>query len=158
IAKGVELATVAHVLLTLLPQALGLTIPMAVLIGLLVGFGRLSADREFVALQACGISLTRLLRPVALIAVVGPIVPPSEMIVARPNANQEFREITTGLVATRAETNIKPHVFYEEFPNRIVYVRDTIPGGGWRDVFLADLSRADQTDVYVAKEGRLVVD
>src|SRR5437660_1185856 len=158
IAKGVELSTVAHVLLTLLPQALGLTIPMAVLLGLLIGLGRLSADREFVALQACGISLLRLLRPVALIAVVGTIATAYEMIVALPNANQAFREITVGLVATRAETNIKPHVFFEEFPNRIVYVRDTIPGGGWRDVFLADSARADHTDVYFAKEGRLLVD
>src|SRR5436190_10621096 len=158
IAKGVELSTVAHVLLTLLPQALGLTIPMAVLLGLLIAFGRLSGDREFVALQACGISLTRLLRPVALIAIVGTIATAYEMIVALPNANQEFREITVGLVATRAESNIKPHVFFEEFPNRVVYVRDTIPGGGWRDVFLADAARADQTDVYFAKEGHLVVD
>ena len=158
IAKGVELSTVAHVLFTLLPQALSLTIPMAVLLGLLIGFGRLSADREFVALQACGISLGRLLRPVALIAAVGTVATAYEMIVALPNANQAFREITVGLVATRAETNIKPHVFFEEFPNRVVYVRDTVPGEGWRDVFLADSSRADQTDVYFAKEGRLLVD
>jgi len=158
IAKGVGLSTVAHVLLTLLPQALGLTIPMAVLLGLLIGFGRLSADREFVALQACGISLTRLLRPVALVAAVGTVATAYEMIVALPNANQAFREITVGLVATRAETNIKPHVFFEEFPNRVVYVRDSIPGGGWRDVFLADSGHPDQIDVYFAKEGRLVVD
>ena len=38
---------------------------MALLIGLLIGLGRLSADRETVAMQACGISLYRLLRPVA---------------------------------------------------------------------------------------------
>jgi LPS export ABC transporter permease LptG len=137
IAKGVELSTVAHVLLTLLPQALGLTIPMAVLLGLLIAFGRLSADREFVALQACGISLTRLLRPVGLIAIVGTAATTYEMIVALPNANQEF---------------------FEEFPERIVYVRDAVPGGGWRDVFLADSTHANQTDVYFAKEGRLVVD
>ena len=111
IAKGVALSTVAHVLLTLLPQALGLTIPMGVLLGLLIGFGRLSADREFVALQACGISLAHLLRPVALVAIVGTVATAYEMIVALPNANQAFREITVGLVATRAESNIKPHVF-----------------------------------------------
>ena len=50
----------------LLPQALSLTIPMSVLLGILIGFGRLSADREFVAMQACGVSLMRLLRPILL--------------------------------------------------------------------------------------------
>lgn len=158
IAKGVEWSIVLRVLVTLLPQALALTIPMAVLFGLLVGLGRLSGDREWVALQACGISLYRLLRPVALIAAVGTAATAYEIIVSLPNANQTFREITAGLVATRAEHNIKPHVFFEDFPNRVVYVRDAPPGGGWRDVFLADSSAPDHTDVYVAREGRLLVD
>ena len=51
-------------LLTLIPQALGLTIPMALLVGLLIGLGRMSGDREAVALLACGVSPYRLLRPV----------------------------------------------------------------------------------------------
>ena len=46
IAKGVPAGTILQLTVTLLPQALALTIPMALLIGLLVGLGRLSADRE----------------------------------------------------------------------------------------------------------------
>ena len=69
IAKGVSWGIVVRVLGTLVPQALAVTIPMALLIGLLIGLGRLSADRETVAMQACGISIYRLLRPVLLLAV-----------------------------------------------------------------------------------------
>ena len=43
---------------------------MALLYGVLFGLGRLSADREFVALQACGVSIFRLMRPIALLAVL----------------------------------------------------------------------------------------
>ncbi len=68
----------------LLPQALCLTIPMAVLLGILVGFGRLSADREFVAMQACGVSLMRLARPVLLVAGLGTAATAYETIVALP--------------------------------------------------------------------------
>jgi hypothetical protein len=46
IAKGVSWEIVAKVLLTLVPQSLAVTIPIALLIGLLIAFGRLSADRE----------------------------------------------------------------------------------------------------------------
>src|SRR4029077_4663634 len=53
IEKGVSWTIIARVLMTLIPQALGVTIPMALLYGILFGLGRLSADREFVALQAC---------------------------------------------------------------------------------------------------------
>ena len=53
IAKGVEVSVVARALMLLAPQALCNTIPMSVLLGILVGFGRLSGDREFVTMQAC---------------------------------------------------------------------------------------------------------
>src|SRR5215216_4376485 len=66
IAKGVATSVVIRMMATLIPQALALTIPMSLLLGLLVAFGRLSADREFVAMRACGVSLARLLRPVGL--------------------------------------------------------------------------------------------
>ncbi len=158
IAKGVAWPTIARVLWTLTPQALSITIPMALLIGILVALGRLSADREFVAMQACGVSIFRLLRPVALLAVVGFAATAYETIIALPDANQTFREITFNIIASSAETDIKPRVFFTNFPNRVIYVRDIPPGGVWRDVFLADDTKADQTTVYFGERGRLLID
>lgn len=158
IAKGVEWTVVARAMATLLPSSLSLTIPMAVLIGILVGFGRLSADREFVAMQACGVSLMRLLRPVLLLAVLGTAATAYEIIVALPNANQAYREIVFVLLASRVENNVKPRVFYEDFPNKVIYVRDLPATGGWRDVFLADTGRPGETSVYFAREGRIRLD
>jgi LPS export ABC transporter permease LptG/LPS export ABC transporter permease LptF len=158
IAKGVEWSVVMRVLVTLLPQALSISIPMAVLMGLLIAFGRLSADREFVAMQACGVSVYRLLRPVAFIALVATAVTGYVLIVALPNANQTFREITVGEVSSLIENNVKPRVFFDTFPNRVIYVRDLPAGGGWRDIFLADTSRPGETNVYFAREGRILVD
>ena len=42
LAKGVSWRTAAVILWTLVPQALGLTIPMALLVGILIGLGRMS--------------------------------------------------------------------------------------------------------------------
>ncbi len=158
IEKGVDWPTVFNVLVTLLPQALSIDIPMALLVGILIGFGRISGDREFVALQACGVSLHRLLRPVMLLAVVAAAFNAYVTIYALPNGNQRFREITFNIVASKAESDVKPRVFFTQFPNRVLYIQDRLPDGGWRDVFLADATRADQTTVYFAKEGRLLVD
>jgi LPS export ABC transporter permease LptF/LPS export ABC transporter permease LptG len=158
IARGVELSVVARALVLLMPQALSVTIPMAVLLGVLVGLGRLSADREFVALQACGVSLARLLRPVLFIAALGTAATAYEIIVALPESNQQFREITMRVMAERLESTLKPRVFFEEFPHRAIYVRDVPAGGGWRDVFVGDLSRAGYATVLFAREGRITVD
>lgn len=158
IAKGVEWSVVVRAMSLLLPQALSLTIPMAVLLGILVGLGRLSADRELVAMQAGGVSLLRLMRPVALVAAIGTAATAYETIVALPDANQEFREIAFGIVTDRLESSVKPRVFFEDFPQRVIYVRDLPPGGGWRDVFVADVTRPGYTTVYFAREGRVLID
>src|SRR5712691_4265488 len=158
IAKGVAWPIVLRVLLTLVPQALSITIPMALLLGILVGLGRLSADREFVALQACGVSVFRVMLPIVLLAAFGCAATAYETLIATPDANQTFRQITFNVVASRAESDIKPRVFFQEFPNRVLYVRDTPPGTAWKDVFVADSTKPDQTTVYFAQSGRLVVD
>src|SRR5262249_14055515 len=141
IAKGVDLPTVGRILLTLTPQALSVTIPMALLYGVLMGLGRLSSDREFVALQACGVSIYRAFRPIALLALVAFAADQYVLLVALPNANQTFREITFNVVASKAESDVKPRTFYQGFPNRVVFVRDIVPQRGWKDVFLADNTR-----------------
>ena len=159
ISKGVPVLVVLRAMGTLLPSALALTIPMSLLLGLLVAFGRLSADREFVAMQACGVSLMRLMRPVGLLAVLAWAATSYVLLVAVPDANQRFREITFAIVAARAEGEVRPRVFFEDFPDLVLYVRE-IPasGGGWTDVFMADTQPGKPAAIYMARHGRVVID
>jgi lipopolysaccharide export system permease protein len=99
VAKGVSWDIAARMLLTLIPQGLGLTIPMSLLVGLLVGLGRLSNDREAVALLACGVSPYRLLRPVLLLALMAAGADFYVMVWGLPNANQAFRESTFSVIS-----------------------------------------------------------
>ena len=158
IAKGVPWPTLLRLMVTLLPQAMALTIPMALLIGILVAFGRLSADREVVVMMACGISPYRLLRPLALIALVAWAASSWVLLKAMPDANQAFREMTLQIVADRAEGEVRPRVFFEDFPNMVLYVREIPPGGGWQDVLAADTSNPAQPVLYLARTGRMLVD
>jgi LPS export ABC transporter permease LptG len=159
VAKGVTWTVAGQILLTLIPQALGLTIPMSLLTGLLIGLGRMSADREAVALLACGVSPYRLLRPVLLMAVLAAGGTLYVMIEAIPNANQSFREITFDLISQKFENDVKPRVFFEDFPNWVLYARDDPEGGtGWKDVLVADTQNPETTLIYLARTGRVVLD
>src|SRR5688500_8368850 len=159
VAKGVPGILVASLMVRLVPQALAITLPMSLLLALLVAFGRLSADREFVAMQACGISLVRLLRPVGLIAVAAWAATSYVLIVLVPEGNQTFRQIAFNVTAERAEGDVKPRVFFDQFPGKVLYVRDVpASGGGWQGVFLADLREGQESAIYPAEGGRVVID
>jgi LPS export ABC transporter permease LptG/LPS export ABC transporter permease LptF len=159
IAKGVSPMVVARAMLTLVPSALALTIPMSLLVGLLVAFARLSSDREFVAMQACGLSLVRLLRPVGLVSFLAWAATSYVYLVAVPESNQAFREIAFNVLASKAEGEVRPRAFFDEFPNLVLYVQDIPANGiGWSGVFMSDRRPGAPQAVYVARHGRVAID
>ena len=159
IAKGVPWTTILRLILTLVPMSLALTIPMALLIGILVAFGRLSSDREVVVMMACGISPYRLLRPVLVFALLCWALDSWVLLRAMPDGNQKSREITQEIAMDRAEGEVRPRVFFEDFPSIVLYVRQVpLRGGGWEDVLAADTSNPSQPIIFLAKRGRMVVD
>jgi LPS export ABC transporter permease LptG len=81
------------------------------------------------------------------------------MIWAMPAGNQHYQRLLAEIVAARIATEIKPRVFFEDFPNLTFYSRDVASdGAGWRDVFVADRRNADRPQFLVAARGRLVID
>jgi LPS export ABC transporter permease LptF/LPS export ABC transporter permease LptG len=159
IAKGVEWRVLLQLMATLVPGVVALTIPMALLIGILVALGRLSVDREVVVLMACGVSPYRLLAPIFLLGVICWGVASWVMLEAMPNANQTFREISNKIVMDRAEGEVRPRVFFEDFPNLVLYVNEVPQGGvGWSDVLAADSRNPAEQVIYLAKRGRMVID
>lgn len=60
VTKGIGLLSVLKVFAHLLPSFLVLTLPIAGIIASITAFGRLSLDKELVAMRAAGLSLLRL--------------------------------------------------------------------------------------------------
>src|SRR5881409_4419273 len=65
VTRGVPALNILRLLSYILPAFLEVTVPMAMLLSILVAFGRLSADAEVTALRASGVSLYQLTPPVA---------------------------------------------------------------------------------------------
>ena len=70
VVKGVSPFTVLTLMGLVLPGVLAKTFPMAMLLGTLLSFGRLSGDSEITALRAAGTSLNRILLPVGIFGLV----------------------------------------------------------------------------------------
>ena len=153
VARGVSWTTVGKILLLLAPQALGLTIPMGLLVGILIGLGRLSGDREGVALLACGVSPYRLLRPVMLLAAAATAATLYVMIWALPAGNQAYQRIVYDILVKKAETDIRPRVFFDDFPNWVMFPNDEAPAGapGWKDLLVANTSDPGATQLWLVE-------
>ena len=66
IQRGVSIGVVLRLFFYYLPRLVAYTIPMSCLLAALLGFGKLSANSELVALKSAGLSFKRIIRPVII--------------------------------------------------------------------------------------------
>src|SRR6266699_4284810 len=64
VGKGLPTGVIVEVFVLSIPFIVAVTLPMAVLVAVLHVFTRLAADNEITAMQASGVSVTRLVAPV----------------------------------------------------------------------------------------------
>lgn len=150
---------VAELFLCSLPPVLGFTLPMAVLVGVLIGLGRLSADSEIVALHASGIGLRRLLVPIGFVAAACALVTLVMTFWLSPLAVGTLRALEDRLLSSQAPYAIQPRVFDERFPHFILYVQDVEAAAThWNGVFLAESGSSDRpSNVTIAKDALVVM-
>jgi lipopolysaccharide export system permease protein len=152
---GVSPADVGGVILALLPHLLGYVLPVAFLLGAILGVGRLAEDREIMAIGAAGLSPVRLVRvPLALGLVVAALgiwlsveVEPAGL----REAELRFNEI----IKKNVSANVRPGTFFEELPGFTVYA-EQVTREGWRNVLISDRSDPSAPTLALAARGRLV--
>jgi LPS export ABC transporter permease LptF/LPS export ABC transporter permease LptG len=135
--------SVTLLFLCTIPPGLAFTLPIGVLVGVLIGLGRLSADSEIVALHASGISLRRLLLPIGVVAVVTTGATLLNTFWLSPLALRTAAGLEQQLISSQAPFAVQPRVFDERFPKFILYVEDVEAAAThWRGVFLASSAGA----------------
>lgn len=157
VRHNVPARDVATLFLLPFPGILIMTIPMAVLVGTLIGLSRMAADGEVVAARASGMGLGWFVRPVMVLAVAGWAVSLWMALFISPQANRKMNRMESGLAASQVPYEIQPRVFIEKFPNLLLYLEDvTGSRSNWKGVFIADMTQHDQTKVTLAESGVLV--
>ncbi len=155
--RGVPLLEVLKLFSYILPAFLEVTVPMAVLLAVMVAFGRLSSDSEIVALKTSGVSLYQLTRPVALFAAVIYLIALALSLYARPWGNSLLRNALYEIAKTRASAGIKEKVFSDDFAGLVIYVdRIEPPGNTLRGILISDTRDPTQHNTVFAEVGLLV--
>ena len=143
VRNSASLGSVLEIILLTLPNTFTVTIPMAVLVGILLGLSRLAADSEITAMRASGIGVWRFVAVVALVSVAGWMIGLANTLYFAPKATEAILRLESELLNAQASYEVQPRVFYEDFKNYVLYVQDVRAASGaanWREIFLADLS------------------
>ena len=155
------LTNVFEIFLFTLPNLFRVTIPMAVLVGVLLGLSRLAADSEIIAMRASGLGIGYFVRVSSIVAIGGTLLGLGNSLYLAPRANQAILEMEQSLETSQASYEIQPRVFYEDFKNAVLYVQDVRAGTGaanWRQVFMADVSDPANPIITTAASATVVND
>ncbi len=145
--------------LFIFPGLFTFTIPMAILIGVLLGLGRMSADSEIIALTALGIGRRRILLPVGVLAFSGFLLTLLFTLWLAPMALRNLRQIEAQLISSQISFQVQPRVFDERFPHLVLYVNDVSASGTqWHGVFLDDAKEESGANLTLAENAIVVAD
>jgi LPS export ABC transporter permease LptF/LPS export ABC transporter permease LptG len=150
---------IATLFLCIIPSVLVFTIPMAVLIGVLLGLGRMSMDSEIIALTSLGISRKRILIPVGILAVVGVALTFLMTLWLAPLSLRTGRSIESTLLTSQISFAVQPRVFDERFPHMVLYINDlSASGTHWNGVFLAQVGAESGSQITVADSAIVIAE
>ncbi|MDY0152496.1 MAG: LptF/LptG family permease [Candidatus Cloacimonas sp.] len=138
IEKKLPMQTVVEVFALSLPYILALSIPMAVLVATILAFGRMSVDREIIAIKSSGVNVYRMLGPLLATAILlcGLMVYFNHWFL--PDTNHKLKNLMLKIAYYKPMTIIKEN----EFTNFMDY---TIFAKGNNDSLLTDVLIYDRS-------------
>jgi len=122
ISRGAPMASIVQLLTALLPPLMAVIIPLAFLIGIMLGFGRLSTDSEAIALKAGGVGLARMARPALTLAMVCAALTLAVNFWLAPWGKREFRNVLYEMTRQQTSIGLQEQVFLTQFSNLMLYV------------------------------------
>jgi LPS export ABC transporter permease LptF/LPS export ABC transporter permease LptG len=159
IRHSAPLPAVAELFVLTLPSTLTYTIPMAVLVGILIGFSRLAADSEITAMRASGIGVWSFLSIISIFVAVAFALALLNGLYLVPRSQAALAGLQGQLKGSQVSFEVQPRVFYEGFPKLVLYVED-VKGAQkaaiWKGVFIADISTPSAPVITVAQQGVLI--
>ncbi len=159
VRNSASLTDVLRIFAYLLPNFLTVTIPMALLVGILLGLSRLAADAEITAMRAAGMGAIDFVGIISILSVAAVSLGLVNSLYLAPRSAAALLHLESSLKSSQATFEIQPRVFYEDLKNYVLYIQDVRPAAGaalWHHVFLADLSDPEAPRVTAAESAIVV--
>lgn len=153
--KGVDGVVVLKLFLYLVPYLLKFTIPMSLLTSTILVFGRLSADREILAMQASGIRLFKLAFPVV---VFGLLLSMASIVLSDrflPKSHFAYRRLLKEIGAKNPTGILEAGTFIEGFGDYVLFIYE-IDKGILKNIRIYQPQENRPPRTIIARTGQIV--
>jgi lipopolysaccharide export system permease protein len=158
---GTELTLILFkCLINAVPGTLVTVLPLSLMIGILMGLGRMSADNEVAAIKSAGISVVRLLPPVAVLGLIAFGLSLLCTLVLIPKGIAEGQRLTNEARTSKGITAlIEERTFFDVLKGLILYAETIDPASGeLTHIFIKETLQPGETTTIVARKGRITPD
>lgn len=153
--RGVDPIAIGQLVAYSTPFMCVYTLPMAMLVAVLLAFGRLSADHELTAIKASGISLSRVIRPVLLLAAVLSVFSfyLNDQIASK--SHFKMRQVSAQIGLQSPTAALEEGVFIKSFGDLVIFIH-RIDGDTLHQVRIYQPQPKGPTRTIVAERGQLI--
>ena len=155
VGKGLEFGVIAELLLYASATFVPMALPIAVLFASIMTMGNFGEKYELVAMKAGGISIRRVMMPMALVVLLLTGVAFVFANNVMPSAMLHYRMTLYDITRKKPAVNIRPGEYYKEIEGYVIRVGAKAPDGcTLEDIVIYDHSHGTaENNVIVARSG-----
>ncbi|MDI6801528.1 MAG: LptF/LptG family permease [Thermodesulfovibrionales bacterium] len=153
---GTSVSDIAIIILYLQPQLFIFSIPMAMLLSVLLTYGRMNTDNELIILRSSGMSFKTLSLPVVYLGLACFAVSTAMSFYLGPKGSKMLREKVSQILTTKAPMTIEEGIFNTAFNGFVILVKEKPSPDRLSEIFIVDERKKEEQNIIIAKEGRIV--
>lgn len=158
VGKGLEFYIIAKLLFYASATFVPMALPIAVLFASIMTMGNFGEKYELVAMKAGGISIRRIMMPMAVVAVILTGIAFYFSNNVMPVAMMNYKTMLYDVTRKKPAINIRPSEYYNEIDGYVIRANTKKSDGTMEDIIVYDHTRgANQTNVVVAESGFLEI-
>ena len=159
VGKGVDMLTVARLIMYVGATLVPLALPLAVLLSSIMTFGNLGESFELIAIKSAGIPLLRFMRPLFIVSLIICYIAFLFNNNIIPVANLKMNTLKYDIIVSKPAFDIKEGVFYDKIEGYVIKIgKKEKDDSTIRQVVIYQQNNSgNQDDIIVAEKGKMVV-
>ncbi|MEO5332424.1 MAG: LptF/LptG family permease [Magnetococcus sp. YQC-5] len=150
--KGASIRVLQQMILLAVPQFIVGTLPMALLTGILLAMGRMAQDNELVILNASGISIWQITRPIGTLVTLFAAFSLLLNWIWVPQAFYDLSVLKKALLSSTSALAMQPKTFNRDIPGLTLYIdHQDLPSGTLEGILIHDQRIPDEAVTITAR-------